>query len=715
MFKIKSLGRKIALVMISILVVTLLIVGVIFMLTMKNISDVMINTNRDMGNSVTEMTSSSMSDLSQKRLLDMARDKASIADNIFYDFERAVRIIAADATRIYNNPDQYIRKKVRPPDKDKDGLLTLQVLYSANTKSSDARIVKELGLLGNIGDTLISVNSQFDNIASTYVATESGFMVQADYISASKFDEAGSIMPLEAKERPWYIGARDNEGPYFTPVTRDAHTPRLGIMCGVPVYRDDKLVAVAGAGMYLDDLETIVRNVELGGNGHSCIVNRRGQVLFSTYGEGTLAAVPNGVDLRTLGNDLADVATRAVEGNSGVNLIEIDGEMQYLAYAPLKTVGWSVFVILPQSSVDQPARLLQEDLDVLTDQANRNANMLIGHSLVIMVGVFALAGLFALINSMVLSKRVVKPINALTEEVQKIEGDNLDFNWNMNTNDETQILADSFKSLTERMKMYIEDMKIYTAKNERISAELSLAERIQASMLPHDNPPFPDRDEFEITGLMDPAREVGGDFFDYFFIDDDHLCMVIADVSGKGIPGALFMMVSTTILKNTAMMGKSASSVLAQLNEALCSNNEADMFLTVWIGILEISTGKLTASNAGHEYPIIKHPDGNYELYKDRHGLVLGAMQHMKYTEYELDLEPGSKLFVYTDGVPEATNKEEQMFGIDRLLDSLNRDPDASPEQTLTNVIDDVNNFVQFAEQFDDVTMLFMEYKGSHE
>ena len=196
-----------------------------------------------------------------------------------------------------------------------------------------------------------------------------------------------------------------------------------------------------------------------------------------------------------------------------------------------------------------------------------------------------------------------------------------------------------------------------TAEKERIGTELALATRIQADMLPNIFPAFPDRTDFDIYATMDPAKEVGGDFYDFFLIDDDHLCMVMADVSGKGVPAALFMMASKIILRNNAMMGKSPAKILGPTN-AICSNNQEEMFVTVWLGILEISTGKLTAANAGHEYPVMKRPDGRFELLKDKHGFVVGGMEGVKYKDYELQLEPGAKLFLYTDGVPEATDAQ---------------------------------------------------------
>ena len=247
----------------------------------------------------------------------------------------------------------------------------------------------------------------------------------------------------------------------------------------------------------------------------------------------------------------------------------------------------------------------------------------------------------------------------------------------------------------------------------RINTELSLATRIQASMLPHAFPPFPDRTEFDIYASMDPAKEVGGDFYDFFLIDDDHLGLVMADVSGKGVPAALFMMACKIILQSCAMLGQSAGEILAKTNEAICSNNQAEMFVTVWVGILEISTGRLSAANAGHEYPALRRRGGSFELFRDRHGFVLGGMPGMRYGEYEIQLAPGDQLFVYTDGVPEATDAAGGMFGAARMLDALNAATGTGPEGVLGRVRRAVDGFVGGAEQFDDLTMLCLEYRGN--
>ncbi len=282
------------------------------------------------------------------------------------------------------------------------------------------------------------------------------------------------------------------------------------------------------------------------------------------------------------------------------------------------------------------------------------------------------------------------------------------------THNEIGVLANDVSQLAVEMDSFIDRIETITAEKERISTELSLATRIQAAMLPHVFPPFPEHTEFDIYASMYPAKEVGGDFYDFFLVDDDHLGIVMADVSGKGVPAALFMMASKIILESYAMLGGSPAEILTKTNEAICSNNQEGMFVTAWFGILEISTGKLTAANAGHEYPTLqKSPGSMFELLKDKHGFVIGGMSGTKYKEYELQMEPGTKLFLYTDGVPEATDGAGNMFGIERMLAVLNRDICASPEQILRNVRISVDDFVKDAEQFDDLTMLCVEYKGT--
>jgi serine phosphatase RsbU (regulator of sigma subunit) len=251
--------------------------------------------------------------------------------------------------------------------------------------------------------------------------------------------------------------------------------------------------------------------------------------------------------------------------------------------------------------------------------------------------------------------------------------------------------------------------------SSRIETELTMASSIQADMLPSIYPAFPERPEFDIFASMDPAKEVGGDFYDFFLVDEDHLALVMADVSGKGVPAALFMMASKIIIANNTLLGKSPAKVLTDANNAICANNREGLFVTVWLGILDMITGKVVAANAGHERPAVMHAGGDFELIDDPHGLAIGGIEGMKYKEHEFTLNAGDKLFLYTDGVPEATNAEEKLFGKERMLEALNAVKDETPQGVLKGVRRSVDGFVQQAEQFDDLTMLCVVYRGHEE
>ena len=311
-------------------------------------------------------------------------------------------------------------------------------------------------------------------------------------------------------------------------------------------------------------------------------------------------------------------------------------------------------------------------------------------------------------------RQFITPIKKVSDEAERFARENTKGEGlgKVSRYKELSALASSIDTMETDMVRYIENLTAATEEKGRIKTELSLASTIQENSIPNVFPAFPDRSDFDIFASMTPAKDVGGDFYNFYLIDDDHLAVVIGDVSGKGIPAALFMMVTNIIISDRTKMGGSPAEILNYVNKNICEHNKAEMFVTVWLGILELSTGKLIASNAGHEYPIIKSPDGDFEVLKDKHGFVVGGMSDFKYKDYELTLKPGSKLFIYTDGVAEATDEQNGMFGMERTLQALNAEKDGSPEQILKNVRAEIDNFVNGAEQFDDLTMLCLQYKG---
>lgn len=351
---------------------------------------------------------------------------------------------------------------------------------------------------------------------------------------------------------------------------------------------------------------------------------------------------------------------------------------------------------------------VQVQMDALTESRN-------SFVVKVVLALLALTFMYIIFILQYIGRILLVPLKQITAETSyfaKKGKTKVRLSEKVRNKDEIGELALAIDNMKDQIQEYVKNLTEITKERERIRTELNLATKIQADTIPNEFPAFPDRSEFDIHASMTPAKEVGGDFYDFFMIDDDHICLTIADVSGKGVPAALFMMASKIVIGITALKSISPAEILEFSNDIICTNNKESMFLTAWLGILEISTGKLVAANAGHEYPIIRDADGNFECFKDKHGLLMGELPGVKYENYEIQLKRGSKLFVYTDGLIEATNSKFEMFGMERTLKALNKDPEATPKELISNVTKAVDGFVKQAEQFDDLTMLCLEYKN---
>ena len=313
-------------------------------------------------------------------------------------------------------------------------------------------------------------------------------------------------------------------------------------------------------------------------------------------------------------------------------------------------------------------------------------------------------------------RRIVVPVQQLSEAalnmVEHLEDGNSP-ELVVKHEDELRELADSFATMYREVGAYIAKLETVTAEKVRIGAELDVAAKIQSSMLPCIFPAFPDRNEFDIYATMDPAKEVGGDFYDFFMVDADHLAFVVADVSGKGVPAALFMVIGKTLIKDHTGLHDDLGEVFTEVNNILCASNSEEMFITAFEGVLNLKTGELRYVNAGHEIPFLCRKGGVFEPYKVRAGFVLAGMQGIRYRAGSIQLEPGDKVFQYSDGIPEAINSEKAPYGMKRLESVLAKNSEKAPSELLPLVKADVDAFVGDADQFDDITMLCIEFKGN--
>ena len=377
--------------------------------------------------------------------------------------------------------------------------------------------------------------------------------------------------------------------------------------------------------------------------------------------------------------------------------------------------GWlcSAYVPIKDTETGEAIAVVGADVDMNTIMQARKEFLV--NSIIF---VLLLTGLCILLNIFLIRRLAVDPLKKLTDAACGFAAVDREYtrddiiHVDIKSNDEIGDLYHEIQEMQSRIVDYTGRMTTYAAEQSRIGTELELANRIQMSILPEVGPEIKDRKEFLLRASMTPAKEVGGDFYNFFLIDKDHLGLVMADVSGKGVPAALFMMASMILLKDLAVPGRKPSEILTQANNDICRNNKAKMFVTVWLGILEISTGHMTCASAGHEFPAVRGDDKTFRLFKDPHGFVLGGMEDMKYKDYELKLSPGDALFVYTDGVPEANDAAGAFFGTDRMEEALNLAQPGHPKDILMKVRESVETFAGGAEQFDDMTMMCLEYCG---
>ena len=378
--------------------------------------------------------------------------------------------------------------------------------------------------------------------------------------------------------------------------------------------------------------------------------------------------------------------------------------------------GWLCTACEPvcRYSTGEPFALISADID-MNNIVHERVLFLFNCLLLILLATVAAI----LINLFFIRRVATRPLCRLREAVCGFTtGENAYTTENMvksdyRANDEISDLYQEIRSMQERIVDYTHDLERVTAERERIRTELDLAGRIQRNALPELGADFTGHNGFVLAASMTPAREVGGDFYDFFFTDENHLALVIADVSGKGVPAALFMMSAKNTLASRALAGGTPAEILTDVNLRLCEHNPTHMFVTVWLGILDLRTGLLTACNAGHEEPALRQADGVFTLYHDKHGFVLGGMKRSRYTDYELQLAPGDTVFVYTDGVTEASDEKQCFYETDRLLDALNACGAANPDVLLEGVKRDIQDFAGQAEQADDLTMLCIQYWGT--
>ena len=631
----------------------------------------------------------------EQNLNNIVSDKAALADSELGKFSGYIKEFADYANWLYEHPDDFVDKEVLPPDAKNAGKYSMQRYLTTENISLDS-IKTELSLLGNleqIWNPVISANSEM--ITTIYIGTESGFMISYDPNADLGVTEGSYESYFNYYESSWFEDAKAAEGVFFTDMYPDSYGRGLTISCVSPFFDENgKFAGAVAMDILVTDLHTAIIDIDLGEGAYAFLVDKNADIIASPYVELDQTEFEN---IKDASNSAYEISDNIMSGKTDVSLTT-DGV--YYAYTPISGTDWKLCIHIPEALILEPVAQMNHDV------TNVIFVFIIVFALIIAVVFYAVRRFTA---------RLTKPLIALGDDVKTISDGNLDYRAKLYSNDEISDLAIGFNNMAASLKTYINDLTAVTAEKERIGAELDIAKHIQASMLPCIFPAFPERSEIDIYATMEPAKEVGGDFYDFFMVDDTHLAIVMADVSGKGVPAALFMVIGKTLIKDHTTPGRDLGKVFTEVNQLLCESNSEELFITAFEGVLDLVTGEFVYVNAGHEMPFICKAGGNFEPYKIRAAFVLAGMEGMKYRAGSMMLEPGDKIFQYTDGVTEATNVNNELYGMERLGAILNKVKNGTPHDILPAVKKDIDEFVGEAPQFDDITMLCLEYKTKME
>ena len=700
--KTGAIQRKIVRLVLSISLLALLTSALVSFVSIQLARSRMIESSADLGSTAAADSEQALIEQAKENLITEATAKAELTDQRLQSIQEQVELLASYVGPVYDGT-----VAINDSREGRDGDWVMQ--YGAVSDVSDAQLADEIARTEHAFYVLQPLCRQNqEEISSVYFASESGFMLSYDPNSTDEyqqlFDEG-----YDPRQRDWYINALAEDGTVFTETYLDVFG-RLLVTCASPVKTQaGKTVGVLGMDILIEDINESIVNAEVGEEGYAFLIDQNGIIISAP----NLEVGPDGNYKQVkLGEKrgFSAVVEAMLAGESGFLEAQAE-EPLFVSYAPVPVSGWSLGMVLPREEVVAPAAAMYDHIITETGETTGAVSSMTAIMLVFFALAIVVIVVIVMIATRVQSRRLTDPIRTLTQGAQTIGAGNLDHEIDVNTGDELEILGDTINHMTVSLKEYMTNLEAITADRERIAAELGVAATIQTSMLPCIFPAFPEREEFNIFADMHPAKKVGGDFYDFFLTDPDHLWVVIADVSGKGVPAALFMVIAKTLIKNQAGFCGDPGEVLGVVNNQLCENNDAGMFVTCFVGVLDIPTGKFTFANAGHNAPLLYRAGGNYEWLKVKPGFVLAGLDNMQFVSETLTMRRGDRLYLYTDGVTEALNPAEELYGDDRLLATMNReDVKNQPiEQVVELVQEDIHVYADGTEQADDITMLLLE------
>jgi phosphoserine phosphatase RsbU/P len=650
--------------------------------------------NRQLGGVASQRSESALIAQAESYLVMLAHSQANRYNASIEGIKREVGSVASFMAELYANHD------VTPARTGPASPLPGAHFLVAPGVAASTVIDREKTLIGNAYFLFRHIQQAVPIVQSVYVGTKTG--IYFDYS-----DSAGPGPGYDPRTRPWYTSALAGRGVVATGVYEDAATGRPTTTFAQAFRGPDGTVrGVVAIDVFLSSLISHLDALRIGETGFAFLLDdHRNFIAHTQYFSADLSTA------QASKGQYGEILSSMASGESGVRRAHVNGKDFYVAYAPLQATHWSLGVGVPYQEVVAGALAMDAAIGSQTNVANEQMHAqlsdLIKRYALLMVVALAVAVAVAI----GIAKKITRPLTKLAAGVADVGRGNLDAKIDIATKDEIGALADSFNTMTEDLKTHIANLSSITAEKERINADLRIATDVQADMLPKVLPPYSDRDDLQIAAFIKPAREVGGDFYDFFFLDDEQtkIALIIADVSGKSVPAALFMVVAKALIKNNRDLAP--DEVLKVVNNLLCVDNNSSMFVTMYYSVLEIAPGTYCYASAGHNPIVIHRGNSRTVSYLDvKPAPPLGVLPSTSYECHSLTLEPGDALLLYTDGVTEAFNRKSEMYGPTRLTDDLAALIDEPAQDVVDGIYHAVENFADCEPQSDDITMLFCRY-----
>ena len=704
MFKVfKKFKTKLFLGILLIIITTIVVVQIILVIGDGKLKNTINNSNIEVEKKIEDVSSKTLYDNYRMVLELVATEEVNALDFVFDAIDLDLDYLAEIVSDAYenNNTSDF---KLLPPDKEDNGEVTAQLIFEPNVNQNSKEIKDEVNILSSISEDLILNVIYSDQVSRCYVVTESGIMVMADNTPSNKYDENGNLKTLMHHGKEWFKNAMESDKVIMSDVVLDVLTNNKTLVLLKSFTVNGVKKGVIAFEIYTNLLTEKDVGLKIQEEFSVFVFDKKGGVIFTS---------------EKYENNIFDEGDTVEDYVLSGGRNHIDGKCIYkgksnlIHYISVDDTDWTMAVLVEEEKIKKEienlSNLFVENNDkLINDIDNRTTNLIqsVTFALIVLLIIsFVLANIVA--NS------VSHPLNQLIEGISASNVENLQKIEIDDRIEEFKNLSITFNAMIDKIKNYVANIELITGEKEAIKAELNVARTIQQDMLPKNFNKINLRKDINISAINIPEDEVGGDFYNYILVNNK-LYLIIADVSGSGIPAALFMARANYLINSAIKLSNSPKVILSYVNSELAKKNEENYFVTISIYYIDLNTRKVISANAGHENPIIIKKNNEVVMLTEKKNAPIATKEGLIYEENEFSLEEGDALFLYTDGVVEAINDKEELYGEERLLNILKDTKDKSADEIINKVKESVSSFSNVPEQYDDITMLCFKFNDMH-